>query len=198
MSQANEQAVLRTGEQIVIARAEPADLISVTAFYAALDDDSTYFRFFGIRRQIPVAELRQVVGGLDDHVTLLARMDGRLVGIGEYIIGNDPTEAEVAFAVADDHHREGVATLLLERLAVSAHEDGLLRLCALVLAGNADMQLVFRTVGLPVVNTFEDGIVHTSLDVTSLGSLRDAIATRHETTNGSGEGGLTCRLPLSP
>ncbi len=114
--------------------------------------------------------------------TLLARMNGQLVGIGEYIVGDDPTEAEVAFAVADDHHREGIATLLLERLAIIAHDHGLLRLRAMVLAGNADMQLVLRTIGLPTKNIFEDGIVQTCLDISSLGSLREAIAARRVAT----------------
>lgn len=178
MSAATERAVLRTGEQLTIARAEPADLQRVAEFYGELDDEATHFRFFGVRRQIPEAELRRVVGGDSGHVSLLARMNGRLVGIGEYIVGDDPTEAEVAFAVADDHHREGIATLLLERLAIIAHDHGLLRLRAMVLAGNADMQLVLRTIGLPTKNIFEDGIVQTCLDISSLGSLREAIAAR--------------------
>lgn len=178
MSEPSERAVLRTGADINITRATPSDLRVVTEFYSDLDDDATYFRFFGIRRQIPEAELRRVVSDDIGHVTLLAHMNGLLVGIGEYIVGNEPTEAEVAFAVADGHHREGIATLLLERLAVIAHDHGLLQLSAMVLAGNADMQLVFRTVGLPIENTFDDGIVHTFLDVTSLAPLRDAIAAR--------------------
>ena len=102
-----------------------------------------------------------------EHVTLLASIDRRLIGIGEYIIGADPTEAEVAFAVADDHHREGVATLLLERLAVIAHERGLLTFTATVLPGNADMQLVFRTVGLAVRSRFDDGVIKTVLELAS-------------------------------
>ena len=64
------------------------------------------------------------------HVTLLAWLDDRLIGIGEFIVGDDPTEAELAFAVADDHHHEGVATLLLERLAVVGRRCGLERLTA--------------------------------------------------------------------
>ena len=143
-------------------------------FYERLGDTSTYYRFFGLRRALPDAELRRVVGDSAEHVTLLASIDDRLIGIGEYIIGADPTEAEVAFAVADDHHREGVATLLLERLAVIAHERGLLTFTATVLPGNADMQLVFRTVGLAVHSRFDDGVIKTVLELASLTALTAA------------------------
>ncbi|MCU1399899.1 MAG: family N-acetyltransferase [Acidimicrobiales bacterium] len=186
------KAVLRSGADVVIRRARPDDLDIVTKFYAQLCDDATYLRFFGIRRSLPVAELGRVVGGTDDHVTLLAGLDGRLIGIGEYIVGNDPTEAEVAFAVADDHHREGIATLLLERLASVAHDHGLLRLTAMTLPSNADMQLVFRTVGLPVRTRFDDGILYTSLDVTTLGAMRAAQEKRR--TQSTSAGGRTLDL----
>ena len=173
-----DRALLATGQPVDICRAAPADLAAVRNFYERLGDTSTYYRFFGLRRALPDGELRRVVGEGPEHVTLLASIDGRLIGIGEYIIGADPTEAEVAFAVADDHHREGVATLLLERLAVIAHERGLLTFTATVLPGNADMQLVFRTVGLAVRSRFDDGVIKTVLELASLTALTAAANAR--------------------
>ena len=160
-----------TGQPVRIERAGPADLEAVRGFYARLGDASTYYRFFGLRRHIPEGELLGVVGESAHHVTLLASIGPELIGIGEFIIGKQPTEAEVAFAVADDHHREGVATLLLERLAIIAHDRGLLRFTATVMPGNADMQLVFRTVGLAVSSRFDDGVVEIVLELASLTSL---------------------------
>lgn len=171
-------ARLLTGRAVSIALAAPDDLARVRWFYEHLDDVAMYDRFFGIRRQIPDSELRSVVGATLGHVTLLASMDGRLIGIGEYIIGANPTEAEVAFAVADDHHREGIATLLLERLAVIAHDRGLLRFTAAVLPHNGDMQLVFRTVGLTTRSRFYDGVMTVSLDLTSVDAMFAAAARR--------------------
>jgi GNAT superfamily N-acetyltransferase len=170
-AQAHGTARLMTGQPVEIDRAAPADLEAVRGFYARLSDTSTYYRFFGLRRHIPEGELLGVVGESAHHVTLLASIGPELIGIGEYIIGKDPTEAEVAFAVADDHHREGVATLLLERLAVIAHDRGVLRFTATVMPGNADMQLVFRTVGLAVRSRFDDGVVKVVLELASLTSL---------------------------
>jgi len=173
-----ESALLSTGVTVDVARASPADLAAVRDFYRQLDDTATYHRFMGLRRQLPDDELRGVVGATTDHVTLLATVAGRLIGIGEYIIGTDPTEAEVAFAVADDHHREGVATLLLERLAEIGHGRGLLRFTATVLPDNADMQLVFRTVGLPMQSRCHDGVVSVVLDLSSVVELLVATARR--------------------
>jgi GNAT superfamily N-acetyltransferase len=177
-SDAHHSARLMTGQSVDIDRASPGDLEAVRAFYARLGDTSTYYRFFGLRRHLPEGELLGVVGESAEHVTLLASIGEELIGIGEFIIGNNPTEAEVAFAVADDHHREGVATLLLERLAVIAHDRGLLSFTATVLPGNADMQLVFKTVGLAVRSRFDDGVVKTVLELSSLTSLNAAAAAR--------------------
>ena len=172
-------ARLLTGHVVDIALATPHDLARVRSFYEHLDDVATYHRFFGNRRYLPDPELRSVVSASPEHVTLLASLDERLIGIGEYIIGDNATDAEVAFAVADDHHREGVATLLLERLAVIAHERGLVRFTATVLPDNTDMQLVFRTVGLTTTTCVDDGMVSVSLDLTSMHTLLAAEAARH-------------------
>jgi GNAT superfamily N-acetyltransferase len=166
-----EVARLTTGQRVTIAHAAPEDLAAVRAFYGRLGDTSTRYRFFNLRRTIPDDELRHVVSESHGHVTLLAWIGDLLIGIGEYIVGSDPTEAEVAFAVADDHHREGIATLLLERLAVIGHDRGLRSFSASVLADNADMGLVFRTVGLTTQSTYDEGVVATTLDLMSVASL---------------------------
>ena len=179
---------LLTGQVVQIALATPTDFDAVRAFYEQLDDEATFHRFFGIRRHLPDSELRGVVEAGSNHVTMLASLDDRLIGIGEYIIGEHATDAEVAFAVADDHHREGVATLLLERLALLAHDRGLHRFTATVLADNHDMQLVFRTVGLTTTTQLENGVFDVSLDLTSVVGLLAATKRRHPSTTESTEG----------
>ena len=173
-------ALLATGRTVEISDATPDDFERVRQFYEDLGDTSTYFRFFGIRRSIPEAELRAVVSHeIPRHVTLLATMTDRLIGIGEFIIGDEPTEAELAFAVADDHHHEGVATLLLERLATVARRCGLERLTAKTMFGNQDMLLVFRTVGLTRHTVSERDEVNVTLDLTSLHNLEARAKFRH-------------------
>jgi GNAT superfamily N-acetyltransferase len=175
-------ATLTTGQPIEIELAGPRDVDRVRDFYDKLSDTATYYRFFGIRRALPDDELRAlVIQRLPDHVTLLASIDGRLIGIGEYVAGDDADEVQVAFAVADDHRHEGVATLLLERVAMIAHRCGVKRLTARTLPGNVDMQLVFRTVGLPEQQHFDpdDGIIHIVLDLAGIDDMLVCAAARN-------------------
>ena len=173
-------AILSNGRPAAIASAQLGDLEAVRAFYERLDDMSNYFRFFGIRRRLPDRELLNAVDpAVSDHVTLLAKVDGQLAGIGELIVGPTALEAEVAFAVADDHHREGIATLLLERLVAIARRRGITTLTAVTLPGNADMLLVFRTVGLcERASLGDEGVVHISFDLTAPDELAEESARR--------------------
>lgn len=174
-------ALLANGRSVDIAPAAPADLARVRTFYERLSDTATYSRFFGIRRAIPERELRSVVAqDVPHHVTLLASIDNELIGIGEFVMSEKPDEAEVAFAVADDHHREGVATLLLERLAVVARRCGLKQLVAQTLPDNCDMLLVFRTVGLAEQIRFDGGVVNVTLDLSTLDHLEAEAEIRHQ------------------
>lgn len=179
--------ILATGQAVLISCARPSDLDRVRSFFERLGDTSTYYRFFGIRRALPESELSAVVAGqIPRHVTLLASIDGQLIGIGESIAGDSLDEAEVAFAVADDHHGEGVATLLLERLAVIGRRCGLHRLSARTLPGNVDMQRVFRTVGLDQQSRFEDGVVDIVLDLSDFGPMRAQAAERRRSAEAAG------------
>ncbi|MBK5333947.1 MAG: GNAT family N-acetyltransferase [Ilumatobacteraceae bacterium] len=173
--------LLANGRSVDIAPAALADLARVRTFYERLSDTATYSRFFGIRRTIPEKELRSVVAqDVPHHVTLLASIDNELIGLGEFVMSEKPDEAEVAFAVADDHHREGVATLLLERLAVVARRCGLKQLVAQTLAGNCDMLLVFRTVGLAEQTRVDGGVVDVTLDLSTLDHLEAEAEIRHQ------------------
>lgn len=174
-------ALLANGRPVDIASAGPADLRRVRAFYERLSDTSRFYRFFGTRRAIPEQELRAMTTcDLPHHVALLAFIDNELIGIGEFFVGNKPDEAEVAFAVADDHHREGVATLLLERLALVARRCGLRQFVAQTLPDNHDMLLVFRTVGLIERTHFDDGVVEVTLDLSTLDHLELEAEFRHQ------------------
>ena len=95
-SDADHSARLMTGQSVDIDRASPGDLEAVRGFYARLGGRHapTYYRFFGLRRHLPEGELLAVVGESAEHVTLLASIGGKLIGIGEFIICNNPTEAE--------------------------------------------------------------------------------------------------------
>ena len=154
--------------------ASPGDVERLRSFYQHLDDTSTYSRFFGLRSFIPDDELqRATVQDVHQQVTLVAESDGPIIGVGEYHARPGRVEAEVAFAVADAHHHEGVATVLLEDLALIARAAGFRHLVADTLPGNMAMLGVFETVGLVHRHWFEDGVVCVQLDLTADDLLQD-------------------------
>ncbi len=166
--------LLATGRAVHVRPASPRDVERLRSFYQQLDDTSTYSRFFGLRPFIPDDELqRATVQDVHQQVTLIAESDGSIIGVGEYHARPGGVEAEVAFAVADAHHHEGVATVLLEDLALVARAAGFRRLAADTLPGNMAMLGVFRTVGLVHRHWFEDGVVCVQLDLTADDLLQD-------------------------
>lgn len=166
------EALLANGRPVSINPSVSTDVPRVRAFYEHLSSISNHYRFLGSRREIPQLELEHMVTcDVAHHVALLASIDGELIGIGEYYVDEQHDEAEVAFAVADDHHGEGVATLLLERLALTARRCGLQRLVAHTLPDNRDMLLVFENIGLTEQTHFDGDVIDVILDLSTLDYL---------------------------
>jgi acyl-CoA synthetase (NDP forming)/GNAT superfamily N-acetyltransferase len=101
----------------------------------------------------------------DARVTLLAHLDGRVVAVAGYDRLNEPTAAEVAFAVADEMHGRGLATRLLEQLAEIAAARSITRFDAAVMAGNRAMLGVFAGAGFDTRRETDYGEVVLSLDL---------------------------------
>lgn len=170
----DRDVLLATGRAVRVRPATTSDLDAIHGFFDHLSDRSTYFRFLGIRPAI-VDHYADLTDDLDvEHRVVLLAFDGHeLIGVGEYIRVPHRPEAEVAFAVADDHHGEGVATILLEDLALIAHAAGLTKLVAETLATNDAMLVVFRSVGLVMRSWYEYGQTHVELDLTGASLLED-------------------------
>ena len=118
--------------------------------HAAMSQDNIYLRFFSLSPNAAEQEAKRVCRRPDsDHTALLSWQDGRLVGVAAYEPAGKPGVAEVAFAVPDDMHGRGIASLLLEHLVWQARQRGLRAFTAATLAENSAMLRVFADVGLP-------------------------------------------------
>src|SRR6266446_10132891 len=111
--------VLRDGGSIYIRAIRPDDRERLLTHFRSLSAQSKYYRFFGVKRDLSEAELiRFTELDLVNHVGLVATLrengDERFIGVGRYVRTEDPTRAEVAFAVIDEHQGRGIGTLLLE------------------------------------------------------------------------------------
>ncbi len=154
-------ALLADGRTVEIRPAIPADFDAVKAMHEAMSPNNAYLRFFSLSRLAPEQEARRVTREQGrDHAALLALYGGQVVGLASFeVAGKDSKAAEIAFAVADDMHHRGIATLLLEHLVSLARSRQLESLIAETLRENTDMLRVFSDAGLPVVSKHEDGVV---------------------------------------
>ncbi len=156
---------LRDGEPILIRAIRPDDRARLLAHFHALSPDSVRHRFMGMRRDLSTEELVRLCDvDFRDHVGLVATLgsgDGeRFIGVGRFIRVAEPRRAEVAFAVLDEFHGHGIATVLLRHLALIARELGIEQFEADVMGDNLQMLEVFDHSGFQVTRSFASGVVH--------------------------------------
>ena len=78
--------------------------------------------------------------------------------------------AEVAFIVKDDFQGQGIAGMLLQRLASIAREKGVAQFEADVLPENRAMLAVFARSGLTVKEKYEGDSIHVTMPLTGDGA----------------------------
>jgi hypothetical protein len=93
-------------------------------------------------------------------------------------------KAEVAFAVAERLHHQGIATLLLEHLVSAARSHGITTFTAQTLPENTPMLHLFAGAGLPVRRHYQDGVVEVTIPLprddtgSTLDTYLDTVARR--------------------
>jgi acyl-CoA synthetase (NDP forming)/GNAT superfamily N-acetyltransferase len=194
---ASVYALLADGRTVEIRPATSADFDAVKAMHEAMSPNNAYLRFFSLSRMAAEQEARRVTREpRPDHAALLALYDGKVVGVASYEVArvsadkpNAARTAEVAFAVSDDMHHRGIATLLLEHLVSLARARQLEALTAETLQENTGMLRVFSDAGLPVVSKREDGVVAITIPLPPDDSSRqleeylDTVAARERSAN---------------
>jgi len=178
-------ALLTDGGTVEVRPAGSQDFEAVGAMHAAMSPDNVYLRFFSMSPNAAEQEARRVCREPDSgHAALLAWQDDRLVGVGAYEPAGKPGVAEVAFAVPDDMHGRGIASLLLEHLVWQARQRGLRMFTGETLAENSAMLRVFADAGLPAKRRIADGVVELTFplpvgqDEHRLGAYLEAVASR--------------------
>src|SRR5262249_56969847 len=142
-------ALLAEGTTGEIRPADPGDRDAVTRFHQDMSPDNLYLRFFSLSKQAGEREARRVCRPADaGHAALLALLGPRVVGLASYELTGAPGLAEIAFAVADEMHGRGIATLLLEHLVSLARARRVRAFTATTLPANAPMLRVFSDAGL--------------------------------------------------
>ena len=152
------------GAAILIRAIRPDDKERLHDHFRGLSEESVYFRFMGIRRDLSPQDLKHLTElDFKNHVGLAATLTEngreRFIGVGRYICGAEPYRAEVAFAILDGFQGHGIGTLLLEHLSLIADANGVTEFEADVLGENRQMLEVFAHSGFESRRSFDSGVV---------------------------------------
>ena len=168
-------ALLADGTTMTIRPAGPGDFEPVKQLHEAMSPGNLYFRFFSASKASAEREARRVcLEGGPGRVALLGLLGDAVVGVASYELTTDPAAAEIALAVADDMHRHGIATLLLEHLVSLARARSVQVLVAEVLPDNYAVLRVLSDAGLAVHRRFDNGVVELSMPVPRNAALSEA------------------------
>ena len=151
---------------------QPGDAAAHRDFFSHLSPESVHFRFFGPKAALSDAEVtRFTTVDYRDRMAFVAFLGADIIAIGRYDRLASGSEAEVAFAVADEHQGRGLATLILEYLASYASDNGITRFSADTLLENRRMLDVFRAAGFrSESHSIEYGVVHLAFDIEPTGA----------------------------
>jgi len=180
------RVLLRDGSVATMTGAAPEDVQALESFFQKLSSESGLHRY--LSKVIPdpaLAEALCIASDPEHQWTLLVKrhIEGaeRIVAVGSYESRKNET-AEISVGVDDRLLGMGLGTLLLERLAAVAIQNGFRRFEAIAETDNYRMIEVFRRSGFPVRERREAGMVEIDFDVTRsesnllLSEMRDRLS----------------------
>ena len=157
----------------------PTDGAALRRFGGLLSEQSIYFRFFSLRKELSDAEIEHFVTvDYTDRLALAAFVDDDLVAVARYDREAGAEAAEVAFVVRDDQQGRGLGTVLLEHLASAAMARGICHFVADTLGENHKMLQVFRQAGFEERAAFESGVVRVHLELAPATTYLEAVEER--------------------
>lgn len=171
-------ALLQDGRLARIRPLDRGDWQTVTGLFAEMSPQNRYLRFFGIRRDDTGSAADRICQPPSrQHLALGAFVGPSLTGVARFAAVQSGT-AEVAFAVTDQMHHLGIATLLVEHLAGQARDRGMRQFTAEVLVHDANMLRVFQDAGLATHWHRDADTIEVSIDPTPDEQFVDAAVQR--------------------
>ena len=173
--------LLQDGTIARVRDAVPEDRDQLVDLHIQLSDLGRYRRFFHVGHFDSAHFVDQLLPQLarGDAVAKVAVVDGRIVALASATSTGDGA-AELGLVVADQHAHRGLATLLLEHLAVAATGAGMTELVAYVLADNAAVFDVLRHVGFDITSTPHQETVEVRFPIRLTDRVLEAMITREQ------------------
>lgn len=157
---------LGDGTTAVVRPITPEDAGALVRFHAHLSQHAVTMRYFYPHIDLRTEEITHLttVDGRD-RVALVVEKGDELIAVGRFDRLDDPTQAEVAFVVANAFQRHGIATMLFRQLAAIARTVGITHFVAEVLSENTAMLSVFHAGGYPTVSKKEWGTIELQMGI---------------------------------
>lgn len=134
----------RTGLELFLRPVKISDEPLLKDFFYSLSDESLYYRFMSMRKDIPHERLQEfvVIDYTSEMLILAIRREEEketVIGAGQYFINEFDRTAELSMAVRDDYQGQGIGKVLLDYLVRLVQEQGLTGVTASVLPDNFPM-----------------------------------------------------------
>ncbi|WP_079124963.1 GNAT family N-acetyltransferase [Streptomyces lushanensis] len=161
---------LPEGEEIIVRRADHADLDAALAMHGRCSERTLSRRYHG-----PVGDadryLHHLLSPRFGRTLAVESASGRLIALGHLLWDGD--ETEVALIVEDAWQRRGIGSELLGRLVALAVEAHCTQVYAVTQASNTAMVATMRELGLPLDYQIEEGtlVITARLDPRSVSVL---------------------------
>jgi len=155
--------ITKTGLNFLFRPIKISDEPLLKDFFYSLSDTAMYRRFISSRKDMPHERLQDFViidYSKEMEIVAVVGEEGneRFIGVGQYGIDEMSHTAEVAFAVLDGYHNQGIATEMLTYLTYLAKRQGLLGFTADVLVENKPMLRVFEKMGFDMEKRVSGGV----------------------------------------
>jgi GNAT superfamily N-acetyltransferase len=162
---------MRDGSKLRLRELRSSDREMLKAFFESCSPEAIRYRFMAPLRSLPDGLLDSLANADGSRQVALiltkgAGNDEMIVAEGRYVMFEDrPGVADVAFLVADDFRRRGIATLLIEELMEIASRNGVKQFSVDVLGDNWAMLALLRKLGLSGSGRVSQGVVRFEIPV---------------------------------
>jgi ribosomal protein S18 acetylase RimI-like enzyme len=137
---------LQLGRGLVVRPLRNGDVETVAAVFDRLGERSRRARFNGPKPRLSPAELDHLATVDATRHVLVGYLDGDEHPVALARLVREGSSAEIAFEVADEHHRVGIGSALTAELLADARAAGITEVTALVASDNTAAVGVLRRV----------------------------------------------------
>lgn len=179
MTPEEHPAVLKDGTRVLVRPIRPEDKDALARGLDRLSPESRYRRFLRPMTGLSERELEYLteIDYANHFAWVAVADDGEGLGVARYIRDSvDPSVAEAAVAVVDDHQGRGLGSILMRLLVATALENGIRTFHGWVLGDNIEVLRPLERIGAR--RTAEKGVLRVEVDLASMyegSSIQEAL-----------------------